>query len=134
MERPPESLKSFADRIARAAASEEAEDIVRMLRVSGLTEDIASKPAVRDSTETGAVFADGSTDEFDAAVLATGYRPAVEEIVAVPGVLDDEGYPLDWKGGAHPGLFFVGYHQPPTGLLREIAIQAEAVASAIARA
>jgi hypothetical protein len=45
MERPPESLKSFADRIARAAASEEAEDIVRMLRVSGLT-DIASKPAV----------------------------------------------------------------------------------------
>ena len=65
-------------------------------------------------------------------VLATGYRPALEDIVAVPGVLDDEGYPRDWKGGAHPGLFFVGYQQPSTGLLREIAIQAEAVAAAIA--
>jgi hypothetical protein len=80
------------------------------------------------------VFADGSTGEFDAAVLATGYRPALEEIVGIPGVLDDEGYPRDWKGGAHPGLFFVGYTQPPTGLLREIAIQAEAVAVQIARA
>ena len=37
MERPPESLKSFADRIAQAAASEEADQMVRMLRVSGLT-------------------------------------------------------------------------------------------------
>jgi phytoene dehydrogenase-like protein len=65
-----------------------------------------------------------------------GHRlpPVLEEIVAVPDVLDDEGYPRDWKGAAHPGLFFVGYKQPPTGLLREIAIQAEAVAAAIARA
>jgi cation diffusion facilitator CzcD-associated flavoprotein CzcO len=96
--------------------------------------DIAVKPAVERFTEIGAVFADGSTGEFDAAVLATGYRPALEEIVGIPGVLDDEGYPRDWKGGAHPGLFFVGYTQPPTGLLREIAIQAEAVAVQIARA
>jgi hypothetical protein len=96
--------------------------------------DIAVKPAVARFTETGALFADGGADEFDAVVLATGYRPALEDIVAVSGVLDDEGYPRDWKGGAHPGLFFVGYQQPSTGLLREIAIQAEAVAAAIARA
>lgn len=95
--------------------------------------DIAVKPAVAGFTETGALFADGSADEFDAVVLATGYRPALEDIVAVAGVLDDEGCPRDWKGGAHPGLFFVGYQQPPTGLLREIALQAEAVAAAIAR-
>ena len=37
MQRPPESLKSFADRIARAAASEEADVLVRMLRMAGLT-------------------------------------------------------------------------------------------------
>ena len=96
--------------------------------------DIAVKPAVARFTETGALFADGSAAEFDAVVLATGYRPALEDMVAVPGVLDDEGYPRDWKGGAHPGLFFVGYQQPSTGLLREIAIQAQAVAAAIARA
>jgi indole-3-pyruvate monooxygenase len=94
--------------------------------------EIAVKPAVARFTETGALFADGSAAEFDAVVLATGYRPALEGIIAVPGVLDDEGYPRDWTGGAHPGLFFVGYQQPSTGLLREIAIQAEAVAAAIA--
>ena len=37
MERPPESLKSFADRIAQAAGSEEADQLVRMLRIAGLT-------------------------------------------------------------------------------------------------
>jgi hypothetical protein len=37
MERPPESLKAFADRIARAAESEEANQLVRMLRISGWT-------------------------------------------------------------------------------------------------
>jgi cation diffusion facilitator CzcD-associated flavoprotein CzcO len=95
--------------------------------------DIAVRPAVSRFTETGALFADGGADEFDAVVLATGYRPALGEIVAVPGVLDEEGYPRDWKGGAHPGLFFVGYRQPSTGLLREIAIQAEAVAAEVAR-
>ena len=68
-------------------------------------------------------------------MLATGYRPALEDIVAVPGVLDDEGYPRDWQGAARiPNLFFVGYTQPATGLLREIAIEAEAVAAAIAAA
>lgn len=44
MERPPESLKSFADRIAQAAASEEADQLVRLLRISGLTGPIANRP------------------------------------------------------------------------------------------
>jgi len=95
--------------------------------------EIAVKPAVVRFTETGATFADGSTGNFDAVVLATGYRPALEEIVTVPGVLADGGYPRDWKGGSiTPNLFFVGYKQPATGLLRQIAIEAEAVADAIA--
>jgi indole-3-pyruvate monooxygenase len=95
--------------------------------------EIAVKPGVERLTETGAVFADGSTAALDAVVLATGFRPALAEIVAVPGVLDDEGYPRDWRGGgACPNLFFVGYYQPATGLLRQIAIDAEMVAAAIA--
>jgi cation diffusion facilitator CzcD-associated flavoprotein CzcO len=44
--------------------------------------DIAVKPAVARLTETGALFADGGADEFDGVVLATGYRPALEDIVA----------------------------------------------------
>ncbi len=95
--------------------------------------EIAVKPAVVRFTERGATFADDSTVELDAVVLATGYRPGLEEILDVPGVLDGEGFPRDWRGGgAPPNLFFVGYTQPTTGLLRQIAIDAEMVAGAIA--
>jgi cation diffusion facilitator CzcD-associated flavoprotein CzcO len=94
---------------------------------------IAVKPAVARLTETGAVFSDGSAADFDAAVLATGYRPALAELVETPGALDAEGYPVDWRGGgAHPNLYFVGYKTVATGVLREIGREAEAVAAAIA--
>jgi indole-3-pyruvate monooxygenase len=97
--------------------------------------DVAVKPGVERLTEAGAVFADGSEAAFDAVVLATGFRPALEEIVDVPGALDDDGHPRDWRGGgARANLFFVGYEIVPTGHLREIALRAEAVAAEIARA
>jgi cation diffusion facilitator CzcD-associated flavoprotein CzcO len=96
---------------------------------------IAVKPALARFTESGAEFSDGSTVEIDAAILATGYRPGLVEIVDVAGALDEEGYPRDWKaGGAHPGLYFVGYEDVSTGLLREIALQAEAVAADVVAA
>jgi cation diffusion facilitator CzcD-associated flavoprotein CzcO len=96
--------------------------------------EIAVKPAVERFTDTGALFADGSAGEFDAAILATGFRPALQEVVDIPGVLDAEGYPRDWRGGgARDDLFFVGYANVATGLLREIAIQAQAVAEEIAK-
>ena len=94
---------------------------------------IAVKPAVDHFTPQGAAFADSSTGEYDAIVLATGYRPALAEIVDVAGVLAADGHPLDWQGGgACRNLFFVGFHNVATGLLREIGIEAQAVAAAIA--
>ena len=97
--------------------------------------DIAVKPGVERLTETGAVFADGSEAAFEAVVLATGFRPALDEIVDVPGALDEDGHPRDWRGGgACANLFFVGFEIVPTGHLREIALRAEAVAAEIARA
>jgi cation diffusion facilitator CzcD-associated flavoprotein CzcO len=94
---------------------------------------IVVRPALARFTETGAVFADGSTVDIDAVILATGYRPGLADIVAVPGTLDDEGFPRDWRGaGVHPGLYFVGYEDVSTGLLREIGLQAEAVAADVA--
>ena len=97
--------------------------------------EIAVKPGVARLTETGALFADDSVAELDAVVLATGFRAALEELVAVPGVLDDRGSPRHWRaGGACPNLFFVGYEIVPTGHLREIALRAEAVAAEIAGA
>ncbi len=94
---------------------------------------IAVKPALARFTAGGAVFSDESTADFDAAILATGYRAQLGDIVGVPGALGDDGYPRDWKGaGAHAGLYFVGYANVSTGLLREIGLQARAVADAVA--
>jgi indole-3-pyruvate monooxygenase len=96
---------------------------------------IAVKPALARFTAGGAVFSDGSEVELDAAILATGYHPGLADIVAVPGALGDDGYPRHWKaGGAQPGLYFVGYEDVATGLLREIGLQAEAVAADVAAA
>jgi hypothetical protein len=57
MERPPVSLKSFADRIARAAVPENAAQIVRLLQLSGLTGDVnhhAAKALASDAL--GAIY------------------------------------------------------------------------------
>jgi cation diffusion facilitator CzcD-associated flavoprotein CzcO len=94
---------------------------------------ITVKPAVARLTATGAVFADGSAADFDAIVLATGFHPALAEIVTVPGALDDAGYPRASRGtGVAGNIFFVGYRIVATGHLREIGIEARAVAAAIA--
>jgi hypothetical protein len=93
---------------------------------------IAVKPGVTHFARGGAAFADASEENFDAVVLATGYRPALAEIVDVPGALDAEGYPRGWQSeGAAQGIYFVGYRNVATGLLREIALESEAVASAV---
>jgi hypothetical protein len=96
---------------------------------------IAVKPGVARLTDTGAVFADESAADFDAIVLATGFRAALDEIVDVPGALDPDGTPRDWRGGGVcPNLFFVGYEIEPTGQIRQIARRAQAVAAEIAGA
>ena len=96
---------------------------------------IAVKPGVARLTKDGAVFTDGTATPFDAVIMATGYRPGLAGLVDIPGVLRDDGSPKDWQGGGVcPGLYFVGYESPPTGLIREIARRAEAVAADATRA
>ncbi len=81
------------------------------------------------------IFDDGQRERFDALVLATGYRARVDQFVhAGPGVLDEKGRPLV-SGKAPPsapGLFFSGFYLAPTGMFREIAREAPAVAEAVA--
>jgi len=94
---------------------------------------IAVKPGVARLTATGAVFADGSAADFEAIILATGFHPALSEIVAVPGALDEAGCPRPSPAAsAGASLFFVGYRIVATGHLREIGREARAVAAAIA--
>jgi putative flavoprotein involved in K+ transport len=82
------------------------------------------------------VLADGTRVTPDVVIAATGYRPALEGLVGHLGVLDGRGRPVV-RGGRTaaqaPGLYFTGYTNPISGMLRELAIDAEKIAKALAR-
>ncbi|MEU4033340.1 flavin-containing monooxygenase [Streptomyces collinus] len=81
-------------------------------------------------------LADGSRISPDAVIAATGYTRALEGLVGHLEVLDGRGRPV-----AHgprtpanaPGLYFTGFTNPISGMLRELAIDAEKIARAVAR-
>ncbi len=92
-------------------------------------------PGVERFTEDAILFTDGRQKEFDAVILATGYRPRVNAFLeGAPTACDDEGAPL-FSGPETPipGLYFCGFHVSPTGMLREIALEARRISAAIAR-
>ena len=91
---------------------------------------IAVRPGVARFTRAGAAFVDGRDAPFDAVILATGYRTGLDEIVDVPGVLDEHAHPIGWA--PRRGLYFIGFENVATGLLREIGLQAGALARDVA--
>ena len=85
-------------------------------------------------TPTGVELAGGTSLDVDAVVLATGYRPGLEEFLpAWQQVCDADGRPTVSGGRtALPGLYFVGQFVSPSGMLREMGLEAERVAKLIA--
>jgi hypothetical protein len=86
---------------------------------------IAIAPAIASATENGVHFDGGRQERFDAIILATGYRPNYASFLkadAAPGAT-----------GGHAGIYFVGFCNSATGLLREIGKEAIQVANAIVR-
>ena len=81
-------------------------------------------------TADGAVFADATSDPFDAVILATGFRPDLRRLIPdIEGIFDPHGMPLvTGRPTAAPGLYFCGQIAVPTGQLREIGIEAERIA------
>jgi putative flavoprotein involved in K+ transport len=80
----------------------------------------------------GAVFSDGSEEDFDAVVAATGFRTGLEELLDLPGVLDRNGLPSESpRAGRHPGLFFAGFTETVRGQLYEANRAAGKLAAAV---
>ena len=87
-------------------------------------------------TEDGVVFSNDKQVPFDAVILATGYHPKIDAFLSVTSsrVYDEKGTPLtSGRETGMTGLYFCGYYVAPTGMLREIAIEAKRIAAAIAR-
>jgi putative flavoprotein involved in K+ transport len=82
------------------------------------------------------ILAGGARTRPDVVVAATGYRRGLEPLVGHLGVLDQRGLPTVHGPRTHaeaPGLRFIGYTNPVSGNLREIAIDAKKIARAIQR-
>ncbi|MEU5685425.1 monooxygenase [Streptomyces venezuelae] len=93
--------------------------------------------AAVESFEDGKVaLADGTRIAPDVVIAATGYRRALEGLVGDLGLLDPRGRPTHHgrRTPKHsPGLYFTGFTNPISGMLRELARDAEKIAKAIAR-
>ncbi|MEU9257138.1 NAD(P)/FAD-dependent oxidoreductase [Streptomyces sp. NPDC048212] len=91
---------------------------------------------VRSFDGDAVVLADGTRITPDAVIAATGYERALEGLVGHLGVLDPRGRPVvhgaRTPDGA-PGLYFTGFTNPISGMLREMALDARRIAARVAR-
>jgi indole-3-pyruvate monooxygenase len=90
--------------------------------------------AVTRFTEKGVAFDDGREATFDAVVLATGYSPGLDDfLVEWREACTETGVPRTSGGPSGlPGLFFCGFFVAPSGMLREIGIEAKRIAAQVA--
>ena len=82
------------------------------------------------------LLADGTRLRPDTVIVATGYRPNLHDLVGSLGVLNEDGQPLAVGAQTHPEaarLYFTGYTNPLTGVLRQAGIEARAIAHALRR-
>ncbi|MGW4150724.1 flavin-containing monooxygenase [Streptomyces albogriseolus] len=92
--------------------------------------------AVKGFEEGEVLLADGGRVAPDAVIAATGYERGLEGLVGGLGVLDERGRPVvhgaRTPAGA-PDLYFTGFTNPISGNLREMALDAQRIARAVAR-
>ncbi|MFF9341486.1 flavin-containing monooxygenase [Streptomyces sp. NPDC014773] len=100
---------------------------------SGKVEVVAAVEALEGRE---VLLADGTRITPDAVIAATGYRRALEPLVGHLDVLDPHGRPR--VSGPRcsrqaPGLYFTGFTNPISGMLRELSRDAHRIARRIAR-
>jgi indole-3-pyruvate monooxygenase len=90
-------------------------------------------PALQEILPDSLRFAGGARLPFEAIVFATGYTPGLAKVIeGFETIADARGRPHRFgEETGITGLYFVGFRNPPTGALREIAIEAPRVAGAI---
>jgi putative flavoprotein involved in K+ transport len=91
-------------------------------------------PAVTGFDGADVVLAGGAHITPDAVIVGVGYHGALEPLVGHLGVLGEDGWPL--VAGARtadgaPGMWFTGFSNPISGVLRELGIDARRIAKAV---
>ena len=89
---------------------------------------------VKEFTKDGVIFKNGKHVQFESVILATGYRPRVNAFLTgiSAAAYDENGTPLSsGRETKMPRLYFCGYYVSPTGMLREIGIEAKQISASI---
>ncbi len=87
--------------------------------------------AVESFTKDAVLLADGTTVSPELVLVATGFERGLEPLVGDLGVIAPGGRPLinaDEQLPGLEGLFFLGYSNPITGNIRQVAIDAKKIA------
>jgi cation diffusion facilitator CzcD-associated flavoprotein CzcO len=93
---------------------------------------IRIEPGISTISEDGAIFCGGGEGKFDAIIFATGYRPNYRSFLQT----DDIRNPADHapaQQSADSTIYFVGFKNSVSGLLRQISREAVQVAHNIVR-
>lgn len=94
--------------------------------------EIVVYPDITKFDASRAYFSDGRQQDLDAIILATGYRPKVNEFLQATNVLNNEGTPItSGVESAEKGLYFCGFYISPAGMFREMAREAKQITTAI---
>ncbi len=82
---------------------------------------ITLKPDITRFTATGVVYEDRTAEDFDVVIAATGFNTRLDQLIEVPGLIDERGYPKYRSGQptSEPGLYFMGYTESVRGHLFE---------------
>ena len=120
----------------RGVFSQQAEDDVTPTIDVGLIDALKAGKikvvaAVESFTKDAVVLADGTTVSPDLVLVATGFQRGLESLVGDLGVVAPGGRPLinaDEQLPGLEGLFFLGYSNPITGNIRQVAIDAKKIA------
>jgi cation diffusion facilitator CzcD-associated flavoprotein CzcO len=104
-------------------------DVVRAGKVSVV-------PSVESFDADTVTLANGEVLRPGAVVVATGYRRGLEPLVEHLGVIAPNGRPTinaDEQAPGLEGLYFLGYSNPLTGNIRQVGIDARAIARRVGR-
>ena len=93
------------------------------------------RPAVERLTATGAIYADGVEEPFDAIVAAIGFQTGLADLIEGDGLLDESAEPLAASGEptSRPGLYFIGFVHTLRGHLFEANRASKRLARNVAR-
>jgi cation diffusion facilitator CzcD-associated flavoprotein CzcO len=92
------------------------------------------RPAVSRFTPGGVAFIEGSEEDFDVVVAATGFGTGLAQLLDVPGTVGEDGQPRFRSGRptAFPGLYFMGFDETVRGHLFEARRESKRLARSVA--